>query len=176
MGTLAYNGPFFSLPATFLAGTAAAGGIGFINTIGTFGRFTGPWLVGVLKQQTGNYSSAMAALAILMLASSLIVILMGRRIAVQKLRYSSAVLEREHLEQQRVKDFVAGQDMTTSQHVVAAIQVCDDTAGFAHQQNSRSHVPRLQVALPEMHRTGLRPSRQDRGLPSQNGAFRPSNQ
>ncbi len=94
VGTLAYNGPFFSLPATFLAGTAAAGGIGFINTIGTFGRFAGPWLVGVLKQQTGNYSSAMAALAILMLASSLIVILMGRRIAVQKLRYSSAVLER----------------------------------------------------------------------------------
>ena len=88
IGTLAYNGPFFSLPATFLAGTAAAGGIGFINTIGSLGRFIGPAVVGVLKQQSGTYSSAMAALASAMLVSSLIVLVLGRRMAVRKLRYS----------------------------------------------------------------------------------------
>ena len=49
MGTLSYNGPFFSLPSTFLAGTAAAGGIGLINTIGGIGRAIGPSAVGVLK-------------------------------------------------------------------------------------------------------------------------------
>jgi len=87
-GTLAYNGPFFSLPATFLAGTAAAGGIGFINTIGSFGRFIGPWMVGVLKEESGGYSSAMAALAILMLGATLLVFVMGRLMAVRKLRYS----------------------------------------------------------------------------------------
>ena len=87
-GTLAYNGPFFSLPATFLAGTAAAGGIGFINTIGSFGRFIGPWMVGVLKQESGGYSSAMAALAMLMLGATLLVFVMGRLMAVRKLRYS----------------------------------------------------------------------------------------
>ncbi len=88
VGTLAYNGPFFSLPATFLAGTAAAGGIGFINTIGSFGRIIGPGIVGWLKQETGNYSAAMAALACAMLLASLIVVVMGRRMAVRKLSYS----------------------------------------------------------------------------------------
>jgi MFS transporter, ACS family, tartrate transporter len=88
VGTLAYNGPFFSLPATFLAGTAAAGGIGFINTIGSLGRFIGPAVVGALKQQTGTYSSAMAALASAMMISAVIVLVMGRRMAVRKLRYS----------------------------------------------------------------------------------------
>src|SRR5207253_2041328 len=57
VGTLAYNGPFFLLPATFLAGTAAAGGIGFVNSIGSLGRFIGPWLVGVLREESGGYSS-----------------------------------------------------------------------------------------------------------------------
>jgi MFS transporter, ACS family, tartrate transporter len=88
VGTLAYNGPFFSLPATFLSGTAAAGGIGLINSIGSLGRFFGPWMVGVLKQESGGYSSAMAGLAVLMLAAALLVFVMGRRMAVQKLRYS----------------------------------------------------------------------------------------
>ena len=88
VGMLAYNGPFFSLPATFLTGTAAAGGIGLINTIGSFGRIIGPSMVGVLKQQTGGYSSAMAGLATLMLASALIVFIMGRAMAVRQPGYS----------------------------------------------------------------------------------------
>ena len=50
VGTLSYNGPFFSLPSTFLAGTAGAAGIGFVNTIGSLGRFIGPYGLGVLKQ------------------------------------------------------------------------------------------------------------------------------
>lgn len=87
-GTLAYNGPFFSLPATFLGGTAAAGGIGFINTIGSLARFVGPWMVGEVKQLSGGYSYAMAALAVLMIAATLLVFYMGRMMAVRKLRYS----------------------------------------------------------------------------------------
>jgi ACS family tartrate transporter-like MFS transporter len=84
VGTLAYNGPFFSLPSTFLAGTAAAGGIGFVNTIGSLGRFIGPYGVGVLKQSTGGYSSAMAAMGASMMISGLIVLAMGRKMAAQK--------------------------------------------------------------------------------------------
>jgi ACS family tartrate transporter-like MFS transporter len=84
IGTLAYNGPFFSLPSTFLAGTAAAGGVGFVNTIGSLGRFIGPWGVGVLKESSGGYSSAMAAMAVTMTISGLIVIAMGRKIVPHK--------------------------------------------------------------------------------------------
>jgi hypothetical protein len=45
-------------------------------------------MVGVLKQQSGGYSSAMAGLASLMLASALIVFIMGRIMAVREPRYS----------------------------------------------------------------------------------------
>jgi ACS family tartrate transporter-like MFS transporter len=88
IGTLAYNGPFFSLPTTFLAGTAAAGGIGFVNTIGSLGRFLGPTGVGYLKEQSGDYSSSMVALAVIMLMSVGIVLMLGRRMQAPKMQYS----------------------------------------------------------------------------------------
>src|SRR5258706_7613144 len=88
VGTLAYNGPFFMLPSTFLAGTAAAGGIGFVNTIGSIGRILGPSSVGVLKEATGGYAAPMAALAVAMLMSALIVLGLGRIMAIRKVRYS----------------------------------------------------------------------------------------
>ncbi len=88
IGTLAYNGPFFSLPTTFLAGTAAAAGIGFVNTIGSVGRALGPASVGWFKEATGNYSLAMAALAVAMMMSAGIVLMLGRNIAARKVRYS----------------------------------------------------------------------------------------
>jgi MFS transporter, ACS family, tartrate transporter len=90
VGTLSYNGPFFSLPSTFLAGTAAAGGIGFVNTIGSLGRFIGPYGVGLLKESSGGYASAMAAMATAMMISALIVLLMGRTMGARKVQPSRA--------------------------------------------------------------------------------------
>lgn len=84
VGTLSYNGPFFSLPSTFLAGTAAAGGIGFVNTIGSIGRSIGPPVVGVLKEQSGNYASGMVAMASAMLMAAAIVLVLGRVMAARK--------------------------------------------------------------------------------------------
>jgi len=95
VGVLSYNGPFFSLPSTFLAGTAAAGGIGFVNTIGSLGRFLGPTAVGILKQQSGTYASAMAALAAAALMSALIVLIMGRRMGARSGREHGAVVPGE---------------------------------------------------------------------------------
>jgi ACS family tartrate transporter-like MFS transporter len=90
VGTLAYNGPFFSLPSTFLAGTAAAGGIGFVNTIGSLGRFIGPYGVGLLKESSGGYASAMAAMATAMMISAIIVLVMGRKMTGRKVQPSRA--------------------------------------------------------------------------------------
>jgi ACS family tartrate transporter-like MFS transporter len=84
LGTLAYNGPFFSLPSTFLAGTAAAGGIGLINMIGSWGRVFGPLAVGVLKQENGTYASGMLALAIAMMVAAAVVIALGRMLGLRK--------------------------------------------------------------------------------------------
>ena len=72
-------GPFYSLLSSFLRGTAAAGGIAFVNAVGTgLGGFIGPVVVGVLKQQTGGYASGMAALATGLVLSAALVLLMER--------------------------------------------------------------------------------------------------
>jgi len=55
-------GPFWALGTAFLSGTAAAGGIALINSVGNLGGFVGPSLVGVIKDRTG---SNMAALLLL---------------------------------------------------------------------------------------------------------------
>ena len=65
VGIVSAYGPFWSLPSSFLRGSAAAGGIALINTIASLGGFVGPSLIGVLKEQTGGYASAMAACCLL---------------------------------------------------------------------------------------------------------------
>jgi MFS family permease len=58
--TLAFAGskatlpPFWALSTQFLKGTAAAGGIALINSVGNLGGFFGPSLVGVIKDKTGS--------------------------------------------------------------------------------------------------------------------------
>ncbi len=63
---------FWTIPTRFLAGVAAAGGLAFINSIGTLGGFAGPYLMGYLKETTGQFSAGISALAaILMVSASL---------------------------------------------------------------------------------------------------------
>ena len=45
-------GPFWALVTAFLSGTAAAGGIALINSVGNLGGFVGPYVVGVIKDRT----------------------------------------------------------------------------------------------------------------------------
>jgi ACS family tartrate transporter-like MFS transporter len=84
-GTLSYNGPFFSLPSTFLAGTAAAGGLGLVNTIGSFGRLVASPLVAALKVQSGGYASGMVAMGACELMAAILVLVLGRVMAQRKL-------------------------------------------------------------------------------------------
>jgi ACS family tartrate transporter-like MFS transporter len=84
VGSLAYFGPFFSLPSSFLSGPAAAGGIALINTFTAFGGFLGPTLIGVIKQETGSYAPAMVAQGVGLMGSATIILLVGRAIAVRK--------------------------------------------------------------------------------------------
>ncbi|MBV8730377.1 MAG: MFS transporter [Acidobacteriia bacterium] len=50
----AFQGPFFSLPNDFLAGSGAAAGIALINCIGSLGGFVGPSIVGVAASGAGG--------------------------------------------------------------------------------------------------------------------------
>jgi MFS-type transporter involved in bile tolerance (Atg22 family) len=78
---LALDGPLFSLPRTFLTGAAAASGIALLNSIGTLGRFFGPYIVGYLREVTGGFSAGMIATGISMTLAAGIVILLGRMLA-----------------------------------------------------------------------------------------------
>lgn len=46
--------PFWALTTGFLSGTAAAGGIALINSVGNLGGFFGPTFVGLIKDKTGS--------------------------------------------------------------------------------------------------------------------------
>lgn len=65
-------GPFWALGTAFLSGTAAAGGIALINSVGNLGGFAGPYLVGVIKDQTGSNLAALMLLGGALLAMGLL--------------------------------------------------------------------------------------------------------
>jgi ACS family tartrate transporter-like MFS transporter len=48
-------GPLWSMPTTFLSGTAAAAGIALINSIGNLGGFFGPSIIGWVRNSTGQF-------------------------------------------------------------------------------------------------------------------------
>jgi len=52
-------GPFWALGTAFLTGTAAAGGIALINSVGNLGGFFGPYIVGIIKDKTQSNLSAL---------------------------------------------------------------------------------------------------------------------
>jgi len=54
---------FWTIPPRFLTGMAAAGGLAFINTIGTTGGFVGPYVMGWLTDETGSFSAGLLAMS-----------------------------------------------------------------------------------------------------------------
>ncbi len=63
LGIWSTLGPFWSLPTAFLSGTAAAGGIALINSVGNVGGFVGPYIIGYVKETTSSFTSGLMALA-----------------------------------------------------------------------------------------------------------------
>ena len=55
IGIRIYLPPFYALPGFFLHGSAAAGAIGFINTLGNFGGAVGPYVIGAVEKTTGGF-------------------------------------------------------------------------------------------------------------------------
>jgi ACS family tartrate transporter-like MFS transporter len=56
-------GPFWAFSTAALSGTAAAGGIAWINSVGNLGGFVGPTIVGQVRMATGSYSGALFILS-----------------------------------------------------------------------------------------------------------------
>ncbi|MET0879253.1 MAG: MFS transporter [Tardiphaga sp.] len=65
---------FWTLPTAWLSGTAAAGGIALINSIGNLAGFGGPYLIGWVKELTGSTSTGLLVLALMPLVAGLLVL------------------------------------------------------------------------------------------------------
>jgi MFS family permease len=72
IGTIAGRTIFYTLPARFLSGQAAAGGLALINSIGALGGFAGPYLVGYLKDSFGTFTAGMVGLAVVLVITTLL--------------------------------------------------------------------------------------------------------
>ena len=69
----------WQLPSTFLTGTAAAAGIGLINSIGNLSGFAGPYLTGWLKDLTGSFQTGMLVIAACMALAGITVLTLAAR-------------------------------------------------------------------------------------------------
>ncbi len=70
--------PFWGHSTTFLRGRAAAAGIALINSLGNLGGFAGPFLMGWLKDRTGDYSLGLRVLGGMVLVGGLGIVLTAR--------------------------------------------------------------------------------------------------
>jgi ACS family tartrate transporter-like MFS transporter len=73
-GTKSTLGPFWALSTEFLSGTAAAGGIALINSVGNLGGFFGPYIVGMIKDRTHSNQAALLFLGSALLGMALLVL------------------------------------------------------------------------------------------------------
>jgi MFS transporter, ACS family, tartrate transporter len=69
VGVTAARAIFWTIPTRFLTGVAAAGGLAFINSIGTVGGFAGPSMMGWLKEFSGSYIVGLTAMAAILIAA-----------------------------------------------------------------------------------------------------------
>jgi len=78
---------FWSLPTTFLSGTAAAGAIALINSFGNLGGFVGPYVIGRVHDMTDSYAASL-----LVIAGSLL----GSVVLALSMRHTPAVAPHRH--------------------------------------------------------------------------------
>ena len=70
-GINAARGIFFTIPMRFLTGIALAGGLAFINSIGTAGGFVGPYIFGWLTERNGgSFLPGLAVMAVFLLGAA----------------------------------------------------------------------------------------------------------
>jgi D-galactonate transporter len=77
IGVFCTFGVFWTLPTAWLSGTAAAGAIALINSVGNLAGFAGPYLIGWVKETTGSTSTGLLVLAVLPLLGGLLVFVGG---------------------------------------------------------------------------------------------------
>ena len=77
-GIYSFMSPYWTLPSEFLCGSAAAGGIGFINSFTNLGGFVGPYAVGIMSSWAGGMYGGLALVGIPLLCSAALLMLLPK--------------------------------------------------------------------------------------------------
>jgi MFS transporter, ACS family, tartrate transporter len=83
---------FWPLPMAMLTGSAAAGGIALINSIGNLGGFFGPYAMGLVKDATGSFTIGLLTIATGSVVAGAVVLALGHD---RRLEQSEAPLTAE---------------------------------------------------------------------------------
>lgn len=70
---------FWSLPPTFLTGTAAAAGLAFINSVGNLAGFAGPYAIGWISDAAGTPVWGLLLVSLLTLSGATVAFTLSRR-------------------------------------------------------------------------------------------------
>jgi MFS family permease len=81
VGVCAALAPFWALPARFLTGAAAAGGIALVNSLGNISGFVAPYVTGWLADLTGTQRAGLWVVGVAMVAAAAVAVVVGTRIA-----------------------------------------------------------------------------------------------
>jgi MFS transporter, ACS family, tartrate transporter len=78
-GVSSMVGPFWAMPAIILAPVEAAAGIALINSIGNFGGFLGPYVIGFVRNATGGFKGGFLAVGAAVCLSAILALLVPGR-------------------------------------------------------------------------------------------------
>lgn len=74
VGTNTARAILWTIPTRFLSGVGAAGGLAFINSVGTVGGFIGPSVMGFLKTTTGSFTAGLMAMSCFLFVATALVL------------------------------------------------------------------------------------------------------
>ncbi len=81
VGTNTARAVLWTIPTRFLTGLAAAGGLAMINSVGVFGGFVGPSIMGIVKDWTGSYNGGLVVMSGFLFVAMMLALTMRRFIA-----------------------------------------------------------------------------------------------
>jgi ACS family tartrate transporter-like MFS transporter len=74
LGVFSMVAPFWTMPTSLLSGVAVAVGIALINSVGNLGGFFGPYIIGWLRNATGNFRGGLLVVGAVLAMSGLTVL------------------------------------------------------------------------------------------------------
>jgi MFS transporter, ACS family, tartrate transporter len=81
---------FWPLPCAMLTGSAAAGGLALINSVGNLGGFLGPYAMGLVRDATGSFPLGLMTIALGSVVAGLVVLALGHDRRLEQTTLSAA--------------------------------------------------------------------------------------